>query len=115
MCLKGKGLFLGFFGICNPIRLNGQNDVPRNVFDSCVKSLQYFHMDKISLETSSWSSAFNIDRRLQPVDHTSCVYIHRDGSLGVMQRRAVRELIGLHLFSPSHRDEPRKISKIVIH
>jgi len=26
-CLKGRGLFLGFFGICAPIRLNGQNDV----------------------------------------------------------------------------------------
>jgi len=25
--LKKKGLFLGFFGICAPIRLNGQNDV----------------------------------------------------------------------------------------
>ena len=25
--LKGKGLFLGFFGICAPIGLNGQNDV----------------------------------------------------------------------------------------
>jgi len=25
--LKGKGLFLGFFGICTPIGLNGQNDV----------------------------------------------------------------------------------------
>ena len=25
--LKGKGLFLGFFGICAPIGLKGQNDV----------------------------------------------------------------------------------------
>jgi len=24
---EGKGLFLGFFVICTPIRLNGQNDV----------------------------------------------------------------------------------------
>jgi len=36
-CLKGKGLFLAFFGICTLIRLNGRNDV-RNVLDSCVKS-----------------------------------------------------------------------------
>ena len=35
-CLKGKGLFRGFLGICVPIGLNGRNDV--NVFDSCVKS-----------------------------------------------------------------------------
>jgi len=26
-CLKGKVLFLGFFGICTLIGLNGQNDV----------------------------------------------------------------------------------------
>jgi len=26
-CLKQKGLFGGFFGICTPIGLNGQNDV----------------------------------------------------------------------------------------
>jgi len=35
-CLKTRGLFWGFFGICIPIGLNGRNDV--NVFDSCVKS-----------------------------------------------------------------------------
>ena len=26
-CLKGKGLFWGIIGICDPIGLNGQNDV----------------------------------------------------------------------------------------
>ena len=33
--LKEKGLFLGFFGICTPIGLNGQNDV---LFDEkCIR------------------------------------------------------------------------------
>ena len=30
-CLKGKGLFLAFFGICARICLNGQNDA-----DKCI-------------------------------------------------------------------------------
>jgi len=59
-CLKGKGLFLAcflaFFSICVCIRLNGRNDV-RNVFDSCVKSWQYFHTDIIPLNSvNDWLS-----------------------------------------------------------
>jgi len=67
-CLKGKGLFslfLGFFGICVPIYLNGRNGVgycsPRNVFDSCVKSWQYFRTDKILLEQSFyWPTVLSV-------------------------------------------------------
>ena len=35
MCLKGNGLFLGFFGICAPTRLNGQNDVL--IVQKCIR------------------------------------------------------------------------------
>ena len=59
-CLKGKGLFLAwflaFFGNCPPIHFNERSDV-RNVFDSCVKSWQYFCTHGISLNSvSNWLS-----------------------------------------------------------
>ena len=34
-CLKGKGLFLAFFGICARIRLNGRNDVL--ITEKCIR------------------------------------------------------------------------------
>jgi len=56
---QGKGLFRGFFGICAPLVWMGRMTyfLHRNVFDSYVKSWQYFRTDKISLEsTFHWLS-----------------------------------------------------------
>jgi len=51
-----SGMVSGIFRHFRPIHFNGRSDV-RNVFDSCVKSWQYFRMHGISLNSvSNWLS-----------------------------------------------------------
>jgi len=85
---QGKGLFLAwflaFFGNCAPIHFNGRSDV-RNVFDSCVKSWQYFRTHGISLNSvSNWFSYDTVRFKIEVV-YTNVTVIIRKTAIAEAQ------------------------------